>query len=98
MIDAKLTKHGRKRLRKRLGLSKGSCVEKNASMALENGIRPKELTGRLRRYMDAMARRYGSQPVLYNGYVYAFKESDVLITCFPVHRDFRKLASAVLAK
>lgn len=70
----KVSDHGVKRLRQRLGLNKSS-VDREVARALEKGTPRTELTGRMRRTLDAMWHKYGhyGDYRVYRGHVFIFK-------------------------
>lgn len=69
-----VSEHGVKRLRQRLGLNKSS-VQREVERALEKGTPRTELSGRIRRTLDAMWHRYGhyGDYRVYRGHVFIFK-------------------------
>lgn len=79
--EPKVTKHGYKRVRERLGIPK-NAVQKNAERALKYGVPRQEVSGPLRRYLDALYYEYGTADNLriYNRHLYIFCSGDVLVT------------------
>lgn len=91
---ASMTKHGAKRMKKRLGITK-QAAEKNAAMALEHGLSHSECKGDLKRYIDSLYFRNGSGSKyrIYNHHVYCFTfRTDKLITAMDLPPKLHKLA------
>lgn len=84
-----VTKHGDKRMRKRLGL-KRKVVEKQAAMAYENGQNQNAFTVSFKKYLDLQAITHGSVIRVYKENMFFFNKGGVLITCWPVPAKFRK--------
>lgn len=90
----RLTKHGRKRLRGRLGLS-GGAPERMAARALERGIPLEETSGLLR---DFLASRVATYPgaartaIVYGEAVFLFGHDQALITVMHLPRGLRPIA------
>lgn len=87
---ARLTRHGERRVRGRMGLPKRATAEM-ADRALAQGLHRESTTGRLRRYLDALHSREGADPVVYAGVVFIF-DTGALVTCWPLPGNLRKLA------
>lgn len=79
-----VSEHGVKRLRQRLGLNK-SAVDKEVQRALEKGTTRTELSGRMRKTLDAMWHKYGhyGDYRVYRGHVFVFKGSN-FVTVIPL--------------
>jgi len=88
-VAKKVTDHGEKRLRKRLGLSKSS-VDKAFGDALLKGRRHAEFKGRFRRYLDAQASVHHSAPIVHGHTIYWTSKDGVLITAYQVPAMYRK--------
>lgn len=71
--ELRVSRHGAKRVRERLGLPKSS-VQKNAEKALKYGCERFEASGPFRRYLDAIFWEYGTANNLrvYNRFLYIF--------------------------
>lgn len=90
----KLSRHGKKRLRGRMGLS-GSAPERIAQRAFESGVPVAGLTGRLRRYLDGQMIRHrsGNNTRVLGEAVFVFQD-DTLVTVYQLPRDLREAALA----
>lgn len=73
----KVTKHGKKRTKNRLGLSK-NVANKNADKAFKFGVTHGDCKGNLKRYIDRLYFQHGSgcDYRIYNHHVYCFKGFD----------------------
>jgi len=91
----RLTRHGRERLRGRMGLS-GGAPERMAQRALEHGLPPAAFVGRLRRYLDGRMLLHpgGCNLRVYGEAVYVFDAHEALVTVLQVPRDMRAAALA----
>lgn len=80
----RVSDHGMKRVRQRLGLQK-SAVEKEIARALEKGTSRTDLSGRMRRVLDAMYHKYGHHGDyrVYRGCVFVFK-GETFVTVIPL--------------
>lgn len=89
---AHVTDHAKQRTKERLGLSK-RLAEKNAEKALREGIRHKDTTGGLHRYVESLYWRHktANNIRIYCNYVYIFSYS-LLITVFALPQKYRKTA------
>lgn len=97
--EVELTNHGRKRIRQRIGTKK---TEELAVEAQKYGIDVVEAKGRLKTYMNSLARlsidRGDPKHVLvYKNNVFIFKGT-ILITIFPLPGNLRKLATSIAKK
>lgn len=84
-----ITKHGVKRAKQRLGLPK-KAVERQALRALEKGKSPKDYSGNFKVYLDAIAIRHKTRPIVYANYIYAFGPDNQLITVLPIDKKYWK--------
>lgn len=84
MSEAYVTKHGKKRVRQRLGLNKKS-VEKQAQKALDYGVSHREATGKLCQYMNGvfLMNYKPANMRVYNRMLYLFRDNK-LITVLPL--------------
>ena len=91
----KLTKHGKNRLKKRLGASKKN-VEKIAQDALQNGITHSEAKGRLSKYLDKLFFQHqtATNMRVYHEKVFIFR-GEVLITVLPLPHNLCDLANKI---
>lgn len=84
-----ITRHGEKRLRKRLGATKANAHQR-AEDAYFHGTPAKEFVGQFRGYLDSMGMKHKMTPIVYKGNIFIFGANHVLITCWPVDARFRK--------
>lgn len=97
--DLKVSRHGERRARERVGLPK-RAVERNAQRALTEGIGYREATGALRRYLGWLYERYdgnGNNIRIYGDKVWIFHDG-ILITVLNVPGEHRKAAKYQLEK
>ena len=92
----RLTKHGKERIKKRLGTPKRS-LEKIANDALTHGITHKEAKGRLSKYMDKLFLQHGNanNMRIYHEKIFVFK-NDILITVLPLPHNLCDLANKII--
>jgi len=90
--NVRLSNHGKERLHERVGLSKKS-VEKNALLALENGLTHSDTTGRLNKYITKLylQGRNANNIRVYNHYVYLFA-GNTLITVMHLPQNLCEIA------
>ena len=86
--ELRISKHGIKRARERLGIPK-DAVKRDAEKAMKYGIERSEATGPFRRYLDALYYEYGTANNLrvYNRHIYVFCD-EVLATVMCVPRKY----------
>ena len=89
----RVTRHAEKRTKLRLGIPKKS-VMKNAEKALRYGLKHKETTGNLNRYITSLYLRYGTANNIriYCDNVYIF-QGTTLITLFPLPQKYKSTAA-----
>lgn len=89
---AYVTVHAAKRTKERVGLPKRATV-KNAEKALNEGIRHKDTSGSLHRYIEALywKNQAANNIRVYCGNVYIFHD-DILITVLSLPQKYRKTA------
>ena len=82
--------HAKDRIRERCGLPK-KAIERNAAIALRDGVKHAECTGRLRKYVDYLflSHKKGGKIRLYNNHVYIFTVKEDLITVIPLPNAHR---------
>ena len=93
MDELRVSKHGSKRARQRVGIPK-KAVERNAQRALTDGIGYREASGALRRYLGWLYERYdgnGNNIRIYGDKVWVFHDG-ILITVLNVPSEHRKAA------
>lgn len=86
-----ITKHGRKRIKKRLGAKKAN-IEKEAQKAFEHGITHHQSVGEFKSYLSHVYRQYsrGNNLRVYNRRLWLF-QSKALITVFDLPSKFHKI-------
>ena len=97
--ELRVSKHGSKRARKRVGIPK-KAVDRMARTALERGIGYRESTGKLRNYIGWLYEKYdgnGNNIRVYGDKVYVFHDA-ILITVLNVPGEHRKAARIQLEK
>ena len=97
--DIRLSRHGERRARQRVGLPK-RAVERNAQRALTEGIGYREASGALRRYISWLYELYdgnGNNIRIYGDKVWIFHDA-ILITVLNVPSEHRKAAVSAQAK
>ncbi len=92
MSEVVVTRHGEKRIRKRLGVNKKSA-NKTAEKAMAFGVAHAEATGKLSRYLDSVYLPYrtANNMRVYNRAVYLF-HGDTLITVLALPKRYHDLA------
>jgi len=88
-----ITRHGEKRLRKRVGVTR-SASYRTAERAYMYGIDHDHARGRLRRYMEWLYQKHHGKADnirIYNGFVFIFA-GKYLLTTFPIPAEYRKTA------
>ena len=87
-----VTKHGEKRIKERLGLSK-KTAEKNAKKALELGLTHAETKSGLRKYLDKLYLSKGkaNNMRVYHHFVYLF-HNKTLLTIIALPHNLCKIA------
>lgn len=93
-----ITKHGKKRTKDRVGLSK-KIADKNAQKALDFGVAHQDTKGSLKKFMDAVYFRYknSNNTRIYNRKVYLF-HNEVLITVLNLPNNFSVIADKLQKK
>lgn len=92
MSEVIVTRHGEKRIRKRLGIKK-KCANRTAEKAMAFGVTHAEATGKLSRYLDSVYLPYrtANNMRVYNRAVYLF-HGDTLITVLALPKQLHDLA------
>lgn len=93
-MTTEITRHGRKRCRERMGISK-RAVDRSAEMALQYGIGHREARGRLRHYIERLYNLKagaGNNIRVYADKVYVFHD-DILITVLNLPTEYRRTAT-----
>lgn len=92
MGKAVVTRHGEKRVKERIGLSKKS-VQKNAGKALLEGITHSEAKGSLSKYLDGiyLLKRCSNNMRVYNRMVYLFR-GNILMTVLLLPQRYQAYA------
>ncbi len=97
MENVNITHHGFKRGKQRAGLD-ARAMKNTAEKAWENGVRPSETTGRLKRYLDAQAINHKCIPRIYGNQIYCFGKEAVVITVLHLPQEYRGAAASALKK
>jgi len=94
-----VTEHAEDRIRERCGLPK-KAVEKNATLALEVGLKHSEATGRLKKYFDYLflSHRVGANIRIYHNHVYIFTRDSKLVTVLPLPNHHKKAVQKILKR
>lgn len=87
----RITRHGKKRLKERVGLSKSAEASMPAK-ALSVGMCHSDATGRLKKYFDFLFfHNYSATNVrIFGEHVYVFNGDDTLITVLPLPNEHKK--------
>lgn len=87
----KLSTHGKKRIKERVGATGKTDVKRNAKRAWRIGIKHSETSDTLHRWMDAEFLKYrtGTNMRLYNEFLYIFGRDNILITVFEVPENIK---------
>lgn len=87
-----ITTHAAQRAKERCGLSRRS-LERMAGKVLAEGLPIDRTSGRLKRFLDAKARKYraGNQNRIHGEHVWIIQDGK-FITVVPLPKDLRKLA------
>lgn len=93
-----VTNHGKKRIKDRLGLSKG-LAEKNATKALQFGLTHADTKGKLHRHLDGiyLLNCRPNNMRVYNHSIYLFR-GNILITVLPLPNKFCAYADKLQKK
>lgn len=92
-----LTEHGRRRGKERAGLAPGA-LKRAACKALAEGLKPRDTTGSLRRYLDKISIEHpGKHPRVHADHIFIFADSD-LITVLHLPHEYRKSAASARKK
>jgi hypothetical protein len=83
-----ITKHGEKRTRKRLGISKKG-VESAFAKAILEGKRSDDFKGAFKKYLDFWCISYHSVALVHDNSIF-FMKHGTLITAWPIPQRYRK--------
>jgi hypothetical protein len=93
-----LSHHGAARGKERAGLDR-RALERTAGKALSHGLRPRDTTGSLRRYLDRLSIAHpGKHPRVHASHVFVFGSNDVLVTVMELPHNYRRSAASALKK
>lgn len=94
-MDAIVTNHAEKRIRKRCGLNK-SVVSKLATQALTEGISHSETKGNFKKYLNKLylSDKNANNIKIYNHFVFLFN-SNTLITVFNLPRNLHAVVDKI---
>jgi hypothetical protein len=82
-----VSRHGEKRLRKRLNIPK-KAVERKFHEALEKGIPHHQYKGQFRKYLDYWCIRHGSKAIVHQNTIF-FIKGEVMTTAWQVPPKFQ---------
>lgn len=92
-----VSEHFKKRLKERLHIPKKSAI-KFVHKVLKNGIRTKDATTVLRRYMVSVV-HHGYYPIVYNRYLIVFSyDNDTAITIFKIPKQYENEVKFIMKK
>lgn len=93
--ELRVSRHGGRRARERLGLPK-SAVMRNAERAMKYGVERQDAYGPFRRYLDAMYFDYGTANNLrvYNRHIYIFC-NETLVTVLNIPYKYFDVADVI---
>ena len=96
--NVKITKHGSKRVRERLGVNKKS-VARTAERALNEGLDHNDLTGVLRKYVDRvyLKEKKANNIKVYGDKLYVFKDN-ILITVLQLSTKLSRISAKLTKK
>lgn len=90
--EIRLSEHGEERGKKRAGLNH-RALKRAAGKALAEGLRPADVAGGLRRYLDKISIQHpGRHPRISGDHIFIFAES-TLITVLHLPHEFRNAAA-----
>ena len=92
MNEPRLTKHGKQRIKERVGIGKSDKkVQRAAQLALERGTKASEVKGTLGRYLERQQEKYhcGNNIRIYASQIWIFQNS-TLITVKPVPPRYQR--------
>lgn len=84
----RVSEHAAERAKERAGLSL-SAVTRLATRALERGVRPKDVSGNARAWLDRLSLEHRSSTVVYGAFAFVFGHHNTLITLFQVPNEFK---------
>lgn len=87
-----ITKHGRERISKRMGIPKKS-VDRQFQLALNKGYRRKDLKGHIVKWMTKEMHRNELNPkeaIVFNNFLFVISYDNTLITVYPIPSDISK--------
>lgn len=95
-----VTKNGTKKMKKRMGINSKSS-ERQSELALENGLHPNEIKGKLQKWVNftVMSYKYKRYIVIYNGMAFVYESTQMkLLTVLTLPPHVRKEAINQLRK
>ncbi len=97
-MEKRVTRHGEKRLKERMGIPKKSC-ERQYQMAMERGLPHGKMTGSLYKWVTAQAFK---QPVKGHYYIYSnnlfIVKQEALVTVIPLPANLLKAAATQIKR
>lgn len=100
MDDMRLTHHGRKRVRERIGVGKSEKkIERAAQIAYSKGLKHKDFKGAFKKYLDAMYLEYkcGNNMRIHAGQIWIFQDN-LLVTVKPIPSRYARKFQDYLRK
>lgn len=97
---ARVSKHGAKRIRSRMGIPKKS-VDNQFRIALEKGLRHCDTQGNLKKWMTRQTLGYGKKGIhciLHNGHCFITHNFETLITVIPIPSNLQKIVTKTFNK
>ena len=93
-----ISKHAKDRLKERCGIPK-KAIERKVKIALEKGLKHKETSGSLRKYVSALycKEKDGTNITLHDDMVYIFTKT-TLITVFHLPNKYKNLLKKQLER
>lgn len=94
-----VTKHGSKRVKQRMGISKSS-QDKLIAKALERGYKHNQTKGQLKKWIDksAINKKYKGKYIVYGDKLYIFNKDDQLITLIQIPQNIMKNINKMIIK
>lgn len=83
-----ITAHCYQRAKERYSLNKDS-FDRLAEKAFNEGKKPKDFKGRIRKYIDKLGREHNTTPIVFGEYLFFFISSR-LITTYQIPSEYKK--------
>lgn len=95
LLPENLTRHGKERIIERVNTKGDKTPERQADLALRFGLRRKDMSGHLYRWVEKKCYKYPGKLIrLRTGYLYIFtmEEPAKLVTVFPIPKHLKTQA------